>query len=110
MAASCFQTAYRTTSKGIVAAGFAVEVYNVLGAGDAFMGGFLRGWLRDAPIEECSASATPVERSWSHGMAVHLRCRLWPELELFFAARERKFACVRIRGSSMYLGYHSPRL
>jgi 5-dehydro-2-deoxygluconokinase len=31
--------------KGIVGKGFPIEVYNVLGAGDAFMSGFLRGWL-----------------------------------------------------------------
>ncbi|MBN9009371.1 MAG: 5-dehydro-2-deoxygluconokinase, partial [Rhizobiales bacterium] len=30
---------------GIIGKGFPVEVYNVLGAGDAFMSGFLRGWL-----------------------------------------------------------------
>ena len=35
--------------------GFPVEVYNVLGAGDAFMSGFLRGWLRDEPLETCCA-------------------------------------------------------
>jgi 5-dehydro-2-deoxygluconokinase len=29
--------------------GFAVEIYNVLGAGDAFLAGFLRGYLRDEP-------------------------------------------------------------
>lgn len=34
-----------------------VEVLNVLGAGDAFMAGFLSGWLRDAPIERCCAYA-----------------------------------------------------
>lgn len=31
---------------GIVGKGFPIEVYNVLGAGDAFMSGFLRGYLR----------------------------------------------------------------
>ncbi|MDN5929155.1 MAG: 5-dehydro-2-deoxygluconokinase [Hyphomicrobiales bacterium] len=31
--------------KGIIGQGFPIEVYNVLGAGDAFMSGFLRGWL-----------------------------------------------------------------
>ncbi|HVW56618.1 MAG TPA: 5-dehydro-2-deoxygluconokinase [Rhizobiaceae bacterium] len=31
--------------KGIVGQGFPIEVYNVLGAGDSFMSGFLRGWL-----------------------------------------------------------------
>ena len=30
---------------GIVGQGFPIEVYNVLGAGDAFMSGLLRGWL-----------------------------------------------------------------
>ena len=34
---------------GIVGRGFPIEVYNVLGAGDAFMSGFLRGWLRGEP-------------------------------------------------------------
>jgi 5-dehydro-2-deoxygluconokinase len=43
--------------KGIKGTGFPVEVYNVLGAGDAFMSGFLRGWLRDEPLETCSAYA-----------------------------------------------------
>jgi 5-dehydro-2-deoxygluconokinase len=35
---------------GIVGKGIPVEVYNVLGAGDAFMAGFLRGWLRGEPL------------------------------------------------------------
>ena len=34
---------------GIVGRGFPIEVYNVLGAGDAFMSGFLRGWLTGEP-------------------------------------------------------------
>ena len=36
---------------GIVATGMDVEVYNVLGAGDAFLAGFVRGYLRDEPHE-----------------------------------------------------------
>jgi len=35
---------------GIVGKGFPIEVYNVLGAGDAFMSGFLRGWLKGEPL------------------------------------------------------------
>src|SRR5690606_1029578 len=35
--------------QGIVGKGFPLEVYNVLGAGDAFMSGWLRGWLRNEP-------------------------------------------------------------
>ncbi|MCQ8239297.1 bifunctional 5-dehydro-2-deoxygluconokinase/5-dehydro-2-deoxyphosphogluconate aldolase [Rhizosaccharibacter radicis] len=42
---------------GVKGPGFPVEVYNTLGAGDAFMSGFLRGWLRDEPLETCCAYA-----------------------------------------------------
>ena len=42
---------------GIKGPGFPVEVFNVLGAGDAFMSGFLRGYLRDEPVETCCAYA-----------------------------------------------------
>jgi 5-dehydro-2-deoxygluconokinase len=42
---------------GITGPGFPVEVYNVLGAGDAFMSGFLRGWLRGETLETCCAFA-----------------------------------------------------
>jgi len=42
---------------GIKGPGFPVEVYNVLGAGDAFLSGFLRGWLRNEPLETCCAYA-----------------------------------------------------
>lgn len=38
---------------GIRGPGFPVEVFNVLGAGDAFMAGFLRGYLRGEPLETC---------------------------------------------------------
>ena len=40
-----------------VFAGPEVEVLNVLGAGDAFMSGFLRGWLRNEDHESCAAYA-----------------------------------------------------
>lgn len=42
---------------GIVGRGFPIEVYNVLGAGDAFMSGFLRGWLKDEPLATCATWA-----------------------------------------------------
>jgi 5-dehydro-2-deoxygluconokinase len=76
---------------GVIAAGFGVEVYNVLGAGDAFMGGFLRGWLRHEPLEQCcrlgnACGAIVVSR---HGCAPAMPT--WPELQLFFAAHQRKF-------------------
>lgn len=39
---------------GIKGPGFPVEVFNVLGAGDAFMSGFLRGYLRGEAYETCA--------------------------------------------------------
>lgn len=62
---------------GIIGRGFPIEVFNVLGAGDAFMAGFLRGWLRGESIETCCTYANacgalvvsrhgcaPAEPSW----------------------------------------------
>ncbi len=46
-----------TLEEGIKGPGYPVDVYNVLGAGDAFMGGFLRGWLRNEPLETTCAWA-----------------------------------------------------
>jgi 5-dehydro-2-deoxygluconokinase len=40
-------------AQALVVPGFPVEVLNVLGAGDAFLSGFLYGWLRGASLEEC---------------------------------------------------------
>ncbi len=42
---------------GAIYPGVRVEVLNVLGAGDAFMAGFLSGWLNDASDERCSQLA-----------------------------------------------------
>ncbi|MHB2167863.1 bifunctional 5-dehydro-2-deoxygluconokinase/5-dehydro-2-deoxyphosphogluconate aldolase [Alsobacter sp. R-9] len=68
---------------GIKGPGFPVEVYNVLGAGDGFMAGFLRGWLRDEPIATCCA--------WANACGAFAVSRLmcapeyptWEELQLF---------------------------
>jgi 5-dehydro-2-deoxygluconokinase len=38
--------------QGLVVPGFDIEIYNVLGAGDAFLAGFLSGYLRGAAHEE----------------------------------------------------------
>jgi 5-dehydro-2-deoxygluconokinase len=76
---------------GVVGPGFPVEVFNVLGAGDAFMAGFLRGWLRGEAIERCAAYANAcgalvVSR---HGCAPAMPS--WIELQHFLAhgSRER---------------------
>ncbi|MGH8318192.1 MAG: bifunctional 5-dehydro-2-deoxygluconokinase/5-dehydro-2-deoxyphosphogluconate aldolase [Steroidobacteraceae bacterium] len=63
--------------------GFDVEVFNILGAGDAFMSGFLRGWLQELPIETCcrygnACGAIVVSR---HGCAPAMPT--WTELCAF---------------------------
>ena len=75
---------------GLVVPGFKIEVLNVLGAGDAFMGGFLRGWLRDATLEECcrfgnACGAIAVSR---HGCAPAMPT--WAELELLLSSRAQR--------------------
>lgn len=46
-----------TLDEGHTTYGVEVDVLNVLGAGDAFLSGFLRGWLRDESYEKCCAYA-----------------------------------------------------
>lgn len=70
--------------EGITGEGFPIEVYNVLGAGDAFMSGFLRGWLRDEPLNVCcryanASGAIVVSR---HGCSVAIPT--WAEMNYFF--------------------------
>ena len=69
--------------EGLQGPGFPVEVFNVLGAGDAFMAGFLRGWLRGEPLARCCAwanacGALVVSR---HGCAPAMAS--WAELQHF---------------------------
>ena len=72
-----------TIDEGVSAPGFPVEVYNILGAGDAFLSGFLRGWLRDEPLE--------TSCSWGNACGAFAVSRLlcspesptWPELTHF---------------------------
>ncbi|PIB26458.1 5-dehydro-2-deoxygluconokinase [Amylibacter kogurei] len=79
---------------GISSQGFPVEVFNVLGAGDGFMAGFLRGYVRDLPLEECcrianACGALAVSR---HGCAPAYPS--WEELEFFL---ERGVVNPRLR-------------
>jgi 5-dehydro-2-deoxygluconokinase len=78
----------RSFDQGIVGKGFSIDVYNVLGAGDAFMAGFLRGWLKGEPIERCctwgnACGAIVVSR---HGCAPAEPT--WRELTLFLSRDE----------------------
>ena len=77
--------------QGVVGRGFQVEVFNVLGAGDAFMAGFLRGWLRGESLETAceyanACGAIVVSR---HGCSPAMPT--WEELRQFLDASERPF-------------------
>lgn len=70
---------------GVVAEGFPVEIYNVLGAGDGFMSGFLRGYLDGRTLREAcryanACGALVVSR---HGCAP--ATPTWPELDHFLS-------------------------
>ena len=74
---------------GVRVPGFPVEVFNSVGAGDAFMSGFLSGWLREEPPEEClrlgnACGAIVVSR---HGCSPAMPTR--EELEYFLNMPER---------------------
>jgi 5-dehydro-2-deoxygluconokinase len=74
---------------GILGPGFPTEVFNVLGAGDGFMAGLLRGWLRGADWPEAcrianACGALVVSR---HGCAPAMPS--WTELSDFLE-RARK--------------------
>ena len=76
---------------GVAGPGFAVDVFNVLGAGDAFMAGFLRGWLRGEPLATCcgwanACGALVVSR---HGCAPAMPT--WDELQAFLHGGRRPF-------------------
>lgn len=76
---------------GLLVQGFPVEVFNVLGAGDAFMAGFLSGWLRNEDVEQCcrlanACGAIVVSR---HGCAPAMPTRM--ELDSFFARSDLPF-------------------
>ena len=68
---------------GIIGRGFPIEVFNVLGAGDAFMSGLLRGWLGGESLETAA--------TWANACGAFAVSRLlcspeyptWEELQFF---------------------------
>ena len=84
--------------EGIVGKGFPIEVYNVLGAGDGFMSGFLRGWLKG---EDHATSAT-----WANACGAFAVSRLlcspeiptWEELQYLPEARQPAPGAAQGRG------------
>ena len=80
---------------GVRGPGFPVEVYNVLGAGDAFMSGFLRGWLRDEPIETCATWANACGAFAVSRLLCSPESPTWTELQYFLAHGSRHRALRR---------------
>ncbi|MBF9233336.1 bifunctional 5-dehydro-2-deoxygluconokinase/5-dehydro-2-deoxyphosphogluconate aldolase [Microvirga alba] len=75
--------------KGVKGPGFPVEVYNVLGAGDAFLSGFLRGWLRDEKLETCCAYANASGAFAVSRLLCSPEIPTFPELQHFLKVGSR---------------------
>jgi 5-dehydro-2-deoxygluconokinase len=69
--------------EGISGPGFPVEVYNVLGAGDGFMSGLLRGYLRGEPWERTCAFANACGAILVSRLLCSPESPTWPELTHF---------------------------
>ncbi len=69
--------------EGTTGPGFPVEVLNVLGAGDAFMAGFLRGYLRGEPLERCCAFANACGAFAVSRLLCSVEYATWPEMQHF---------------------------
>jgi 5-dehydro-2-deoxygluconokinase len=70
---------------GIVGKGFPIEVHNVLGAGDAFMAGFLRGWLRGEPLATAATWANACGAFAVSRLLCSPEYATWDELTYFLA-------------------------
>ncbi|MBB64807.1 MAG: 5-dehydro-2-deoxygluconokinase [Waddliaceae bacterium] len=70
----------------IIGPSFSVNILNVLGAGDAFLSGFLRAWLREMPLEECCtlANANGALVVSRHGCAPAMP--YWQELQNYLSS------------------------
>ena len=77
---------------GIVGKGFPIEVHNVLGAGDAFMAGFLRGWLRDEPLEVAATYANACGAFAVSRLLCSPEYPSWEELTFFLEHGSRHHA------------------
>jgi len=78
--------------KGQTGQGFPIEVFNVLGAGDGFMAGLLKGWLtgEDWPTAQKYANACGAFAVSRHGCTPAYPS--WEELQYFFKTSIREKA------------------
>ncbi len=67
----------------IVQPGFPVKVFNSIGAGDGFMSGFLRGWLRNEPLPVCCRYANAAGAFAVSRLGCSSAYPSWEELQYF---------------------------
>ncbi len=77
---------------GIIGQGFPIEVYNVLGAGDAFMSGFLRGWLKGEKLETCATYANACGAFAVSRLLCSPEYLTWVELQYYLKNGSRHHA------------------
>jgi 5-dehydro-2-deoxygluconokinase len=83
-----------TLEEGTVVPGERVEIYNVLGAGDAFLAGFLHGYLRGAPHEVSARQANACGAFAVSRLMCSTEFPTLPELEHYLA---RGSGCCALR-------------
>ena len=94
--------------KGIVGSGFPIEVYNVLGAGDAFMSGFLRGWLADEKLETCATWANACGAFAVSRLLCSPETPTWTELQ-YFLTYGSKHRALRHDGDLNHIHWSTTR-
>jgi 5-dehydro-2-deoxygluconokinase len=68
---------------GIIGKGFPIEVFNVLGAGDAFMSGLLRGWLGGGSLAPAATGANACGAFAVSRLLCSPEYPTWAELQYF---------------------------
>ena len=94
MGCRVFEAGIEGWESGISGPGFKVQVFNVLGAGDAFMAGLLRGWLRNQTWQTTCAYANACG---AFAVSRHGCCPAYPsEIELMeFINHSSEFEALR---------------
>ncbi|MBR4424193.1 MAG: 5-dehydro-2-deoxygluconokinase [Mailhella sp.] len=74
----------------VVQPGFPVKVFNSIGAGDGFMSGFLRGWLRDEPLPVCCRYANAAGAFAVSRLGCSSAYPSWEEMQYFLKNGSRE--------------------
>ncbi|MBV8147076.1 MAG: 5-dehydro-2-deoxygluconokinase [Gammaproteobacteria bacterium] len=85
----------RSLEAALVVPGLDIEIYNVLGAGDAFLAGFLKGFLAGAAHEESARLANACGALAVSRLLCSSEFPTWRELEHFLARGSRHRALRR---------------